>query len=62
MEKITMIYEFNEDEGTDMKRVEMMRADQDDCGLRCGDVCEMFTDFMDSVGFSENSVWSYFKE
>ena len=61
MEKITFIYEstFND---TDLKRIDSVISDKEDCGLRDYDVCQKFEDFMQSVGFSEQNVLGYFRE
>lgn len=60
MEKVTLIYEFNDE--NNLKRVEAMKNDKEDSGLHDYEVCEMFMDFMRSVGFSEQNVIDYFRE
>lgn len=58
METITFTYEFEED--GDKKEVTLSKSIP--AGLHDYDVCEMFFDFMKSVGFSEENVVRYFNE
>ena len=60
MEKIKFIYEFSDPDIKDTKTVVLHREDTD--GLTDTSVCEMFVDFMNSVGYSENNVFNYFNE
>ena len=62
MERIKMIYNFNDDdkESYDEKTVSVVRNSVD--GLHDYDVCEMFMDFMNSIGFSEENIFKYFNE
>jgi hypothetical protein len=45
-----------------MKAVQLTLGDKDDGGLHDYEVCDMFLDFMRSVGFSEENVLKYFRE
>ena len=61
MEKIKFVYEFTNDEeefDIDNKKIVVEKALE--TGLHDYDICEMFEDFMRSVGFSESNVWNYF--
>lgn len=61
MEKIKFIYEFSDPENkemTDVKKIVTYR--ESESGLFDPDVCEMFMDFMKSVGYSEDNIFSYF--
>lgn len=62
MERIKMIYNFNDDdkESYDEKTVSVVRNSVN--GLHDHDVCEMFMDFMNSIGFSEGNIFKYFNE
>ena len=57
MERIEFTYIYRDDDGEE-KTVSI--AQRNDDGLRDCDVCEMFVDFMNSVGFSEDNVFRYF--
>lgn len=58
METITFTYKFEED--GEVKEVTMTKNVP--MGIHDYDVCEMFYDFMRSVGFSESNVARYFQE
>ena len=64
MEHIVFKYEFGSesDKGFNTHNVESSMADRDDCGLRVDEVCENFVQFMESVGFSVDQVFDYFRE
>lgn len=62
MEKIQFSYAYDEGDGSEVRQVNFQKADIKDCGLRATDICEMFVDFMNSVGFSEENVFKYFNE
>jgi len=59
METIKFTYAFD-DGGNDEKTVLLKKADEN--GIHDYDICEMFLDFMTSVGFSEDNVYRYFSE
>ena len=58
MEMIELKYVFK-DEG-EAKELKLCKKDEN--GIHDYDVCEMFLDFMRSVGFSEENVYKYFEE
>ena len=61
MEKIKFVYEFNESDNkemTDTKKIVVNREAEN--GLSDSAVCEMFLDFMNSIGYSEENVFGYF--
>ena len=62
MEKIQFSYTYDEGDGSEVRQVNFQKADTEDRGLMATDICEMFVDFMNSVGFSEENVFRYFKE
>ena len=59
MERIEFSYSFH---GTDGEEKIITVSKRDEDGLHDPDVCEMFMDFMRSVGFSEQNVFDYFRE
>lgn len=59
METIKFTYAFDDD-GNDEKTVLLKKSDEN--GIHDYDICEMFLDFMTSVGFSEDNVYRYFSE
>jgi hypothetical protein len=59
MERIELNYCYR-DENDEEKIVTLSKRDEN--GLHDYDVCEMFVDFMNSVGFSEENVFRYFNE
>jgi hypothetical protein len=59
MERIELNYCYR-DENDEEKIVTLSKRNED--GLHDYDVCEMFVDFMNSVGFSEENVFRYFNE
>lgn len=59
MERIELNYCYR-DENDEEKIVTVSRRNED--GLHDYDVCEMFVDFMNSVGFSEDNVFRYFQK
>ena len=58
MEQITFSYIFSDE--NDQKEVKTVKQNAD--GLHDYDVCDMFMDFMRSVGFSEENIYRYFQE
>lgn len=58
METIEMKYTFNAD--GDTRKIKVAKYDED--GLHDANVCEMFMDFMQSVGFSEENILKYFRD
>ena len=58
MEYIEFKYYFDENDET--KEVNVHKKEEG--GLHDYDVCEMFLDFMKSVGFSEENIYKYFNE
>lgn len=57
MERIEFNYVFRD--GTDEEKIiSTSKCDED--GLHDCDICEIFLDFMRSVGFSEENVLKYF--
>ena len=59
MERIELNYCYR-DENDEETIVTISKRNED--GLHDYDVCEMFVDFMNSVGFSEENVFRYFNE
>ncbi len=58
MERIEINYVFRNDSEEEKMVTVAKRAET---GLQDYDVCEMFMDFMRSVGFSEENIIKYFK-
>ena len=58
MEEIKFKYVFRNEDGEE-KEVTLSKHED---GLQDDDICEMFLDFMRSVGFSEENVFKYFRE
>lgn len=58
MERIEFTYFFDSN-GTE-HHVCSSKKDTDNTGLNTYDICEMFEQFMISVGFSEESIVGYF--
>lgn len=58
MEKIHFSYSFK-DEGHSERVVDLGRSEED--GIYCDDVCELFLDFMKSVGYSEENIYEFFR-
>jgi len=56
MESIEFRYCYNED--NEVKTVAVNKNDVE--GLHDYEVCELFLEFMNSVGFSEENVYNYF--
>ena len=59
MERVEFNYVFR-DEDNEEKMITISKREED--GLHDYNVCEMFLDFMRSVGFSEENVYRYFQE
>ena len=59
MERIEFNYSYRDENGEE-KMVTASKRNED--GLHDYDICEMFVDFMNSVGFSEDNVFRYFQE
>ena len=59
MERIEFNYVFREDDKEE-KMITISNREED--GIHDYDVCEMFLDFMRSVGFSEENITNYFNE
>ena len=59
IERIELNYSYRTDNGEE-KFVTMSKQNED--SLCDYDVCRMFIDFMDSVGFSKENVLGYFRE
>ena len=57
MEYIEFKYGFKDGE-SESKEIKVCKKDEE--GLHDYDVCEIFLDFMRSVGFSEDNVFKYF--
>ena len=64
MERIEFKYEFGSESSTSFNthHVESDMTDRDDCGLRTDEICEHFVEFMESIGFSIDQVFNYFRE
>ena len=58
MEYIEFKYTFEENGET--KELKLSKCNEN--GIHDYDICEMFLDFMKSVGFSEENVFRYFEE
>ena len=58
METIEFKYGFRD--GNEVKEINVCKKDED--GLHDYDICEMFFDFMRSIGFSEENVIKYFRD
>jgi hypothetical protein len=59
MERIEFNYVFRDGDNEE-KLITVSKREED--GLRDYDICEMFMDFMRSVGFSEVNIHNYFNE
>ena len=59
MERIELNYVFRDESGEEKM---ITQSKRDENGIHDYDVCEMFLDFMRSVGFSEENVYRYFQE
>ena len=59
MECIEFRYCFK-DGDTECREIKDIKRNED--GLHDWEVCEMFLDFMRSVGFSEKNIYKYFSE
>ena len=58
-ERIELNYSYRNDNGEEKF---ITTSKQSENTLRDYDICEMFIDFMDSVGFSKENVLGYFRE
>ena len=58
MENIEFRYCFKD--GDEVKEINISRKAED--GFHDYEVCEMFLDFIRSVGFSEENIYKYFQE
>ena len=62
MERIKFIYgrenEFNKD--VEEMDICMQMIDKDEAGLRDNEVCSMFIQFMNAIGFSHENILKYF--
>lgn len=59
MERVELNYVFRDENGEEKM---VTRSKRDENVIHDYDVCEMFLDFMRSVGFSEENVYRYFQE
>ena len=59
MERIEFNYVFRDNDNEE-KMITVSKREEN--GLHDYDVCEMFLDFMRSVGFSEENIFKYFNE
>lgn len=59
MERIEFTYNYHDEKGEE-KIVTVAKRNED--GLQDYDICEMFVDFMNSVGFSEDNIFRYFQK
>ena len=59
MERIEFNYSYRDENGEE-KMVTASKRNED--GLHDCDICEMFVDFMNSVGFSEENIFKYFNK
>lgn len=59
MERIEFNYVFRDDDNEE-KMITVTKRNED--GLHDYDVCEMFMDFMNAIGFSEENIFRYFNE
>ena len=59
MERIEFNYVFRDDDKEE-KMITVSKREED--GIHDYDVCEMFLDFMRSVGFSEENITNYFNK
>ena len=59
MEHIEFRYNFK-DKDNEMKEIRVAKKAED--GLHDYEVCDIFMDFMRSVGFSEANILRYFRE
>ena len=58
-EQIKFMYTFTDKDSGKTHEV-VSTAEKD--AILDSEVCEMFVDFMRSVGYSEENIWNYFKE
>ena len=54
----TVEFKYCYKDGEEVKEIHICKENED--GFHDYDVCEMFLDFMQSVGFSEENVFKYF--
>ena len=54
----TVEFKYCYKDGEETKEIHICKKNE--AGLHDYDVCEMFLDFMQSVGFSEENVFKYF--
>jgi hypothetical protein len=59
MERIEFTYTYHDEDGAEKA---VTQAKRDENGIHDYDICEMFLDFMRSVGFSEENVFRYFNQ
>ena len=60
MEYIKFKYEFNDLKHQIPDKKVSVYCDGEEDGLDCTEVCEAFVDFMESAGFSRDSIYDYF--
>lgn len=60
MERIKFTYTFADEKDGHLKEIHCTKENEN--GIIDADICEMFLDFMNSVGFSEDNVFRFFKE
>lgn len=61
MERIQFSYEFRNSDQNEDDVKEVFRTIRKDI-LDCAEVCDAFVDFMTSSGYSEESIYDYFRE
>ena len=59
MERIEFTYTYHDKDGEEKV---VTQAKRNENGIHDYDICEMFLDFMRSVGFSEENVFRYFNQ
>lgn len=59
MEKITLTYNFDYEDQGETRQIVMNKQAED--GIHDYEVCELFMDFMRSVGYSEENVEKFFQ-
>lgn len=63
MERISFKYEsdWNHEHSDEKREIVFKCNDHDGGGIRCDEVCELFQQFMLSVGYSWESIQDYFR-
>lgn len=58
MERIEFNYTYHSEDGEEKL---ISSSQRNESGVKSADICAMFIDFMESVGFDEESIMKYFR-